>query len=58
MINVRTTRLSEFVASPALAEFCARAEHCSRCRDAGVLEVSHIWEGRAAALINAVRGLK
>ncbi len=57
MVSVRTTPLASFVASEAFRRFVARAEACNRCRDAGVIELSHVWEGRLGALVNALRSL-
>jgi MoaA/NifB/PqqE/SkfB family radical SAM enzyme len=57
MVNVRTTSLRELIGSPAFRDFVGRAESCNRCRDAGVIEASHIWEGRIGAIWNAVRSL-
>ncbi len=57
LVSVRQTRLCDFFASDPFRDFIARAEQCNRCRDTGVIEVSHMWEGRAGAWLNAVRGL-
>lgn len=57
MVNARTTRLRELLGSSAFRDFLGRAETCNRCRDAGVIEASHIWEGRIGAIWNAVQSL-
>jgi MoaA/NifB/PqqE/SkfB family radical SAM enzyme len=58
LVSVRQTQLAGFLASDQFHEFIARAEQCNRCRDTGVIEASHMWEGRAGAWLNAVRGLR
>lgn len=58
MVNTRTTSLRSFIGSPAFSDFTERAEACNRCRDAGVIEISHIWDGRLGAIANAVQGLR
>lgn len=55
--NLRRTHLRDLLASDAFADFQARAESCNRCRDAAVVELSHMWEGRAEAIWNAVRSI-
>jgi MoaA/NifB/PqqE/SkfB family radical SAM enzyme len=52
--SVRTTRLSALVATAPYRDFVRRAEACNRCRDAGVIETSHMWEGHPGALWNAL----
>jgi MoaA/NifB/PqqE/SkfB family radical SAM enzyme len=58
MANVRTTSLGSFMAAPIFHDFIERCVACNRCRDAGVIEISHIWEGRLDAFRNAVNGLR
>lgn len=55
--NVRTTPVADIAGSPAYRDFTKRAEACSRCRDFGVVEISHLWEGRPGSLVNALRNL-
>ncbi len=57
LANLRKTEVRDFLASTDFRRFLVRAEACNRCRDTGVIEVSHMWEGRAGAWLNAVRGL-
>ena len=54
LANVRTTKLSTLVGAPTYRDFIRRAEACNRCRDAGVIEASHMWEGHPGALWNAL----
>ncbi len=58
LANVRATRLGDFLAGDGFRQFMARAEACNRCRDVGVLEVSHVWDGKLPALWNALSGLR
>ena len=58
MINARTTELRDFLASADFKDFVERSVSCNRCRDAGVIESSHIWEGRMSAVWNAVKSLR
>jgi len=55
--NVRTDALENLIGSPVFRDFQGRAESCHRCRDAAVVEVSHLWEGRVEAIWNAVHSL-
>lgn len=57
LANVRETSVVDIARSPAYGEFTKRAEACSRCRDFGVVEISHLWEGRPGSLWNAVKNL-
>jgi MoaA/NifB/PqqE/SkfB family radical SAM enzyme len=57
LATVRNSGLWELTGSPRFRDFLARAERCNRCRDAAVVEVSHIWEGRAEALWSAITSL-
>lgn len=57
MTNVRSQALADFIESPLCRDFIGRSESCNRCRDAGVIEASHIREGRPGALWNAVATL-
>ncbi|MFN0180923.1 MAG: hypothetical protein ACKVZ0_19130 [Gemmatimonadales bacterium] len=49
--------IPELFRSGDFAEFVARAEGCNRCRDVGVVEVSHMWEGRPEAIWKSLRTL-
>ncbi len=55
--NVRTEAVGDLMRSPAFRDFQCRAESCHRCRDAAVVEISHLWEGRVEAIWNAVRSI-
>jgi len=55
--NVRTVPLGDLMRSAAFRDFQRRAESCNRCRDAAVVELSHMWEGRVEAIWNAVRSI-
>jgi MoaA/NifB/PqqE/SkfB family radical SAM enzyme len=57
LANVRHTPLRALCGSPAFREFQRRAEGCNRCRDAAVVEVSHMWEGRLETIWHAVSTL-
>ncbi|HEY5956674.1 MAG TPA: radical SAM protein [Polyangiaceae bacterium] len=57
MANLRTARLRDVLASERYRQFIKVAEQCHRCRDVGVIELSHIWEGRPEAILNAIREL-
>ena len=54
LANVRQESLADFTASRAFRSFEKRAEECNRCRDAGVIELSHLWEGRPESFRNAL----
>lgn len=43
--------------SPGFKEFLTRAEACNRCRDVGVVEISHMWDGRVEAICSAIKNL-
>lgn len=58
MASVRECRLSDFIATGAYRDFLERAERCNRCRDAGVIELSHMWEGRLEAIWSAMSALR
>jgi len=55
LANVRETSLPSLFGGGAFADFVTRAEACNRCRDVGVVEISHMWEGRPEALWNSLR---
>jgi MoaA/NifB/PqqE/SkfB family radical SAM enzyme len=57
LANVRSTSIPTLLGSGDFAQFLTRAEGCSRCRDVGVVEVSHMWEGRPEAIWNSLRTL-
>lgn len=57
LASTRDTSLGELTKGPIFADFVRRAEGCNRCRDAGVIETSHMWEGRVGALWNALATL-
>jgi MoaA/NifB/PqqE/SkfB family radical SAM enzyme len=57
MTNLTGDSLGDFTTSGPFREFLCRAEQCNRCRDAAVVEVSHMWDGKVGALWNAVRSL-
>jgi len=57
LANVATRTLESLFSGPDFPDFLARAEICQRCRDAAVVEVSHMWEGRPAAIWNALKSL-
>ena len=57
LANVRTTSIPGLLGTGAFADFLTRAEGCHRCRDVGVVEVSHMWEGRPEAIWNSLRTL-
>lgn len=55
LANVRETPVGGIAKSAAYTAFTQRAEACSKCRDFGVVELSHLWEGRRGSLWNAVK---
>lgn len=55
LANVRDTSIIEIARSQGYRDFTRRAEPCSQCRDFGVVELSHLWEGRPRSLWNAVK---
>jgi len=55
--NVRERALPVLIRGAAYADFVHRAERCNRCRDAAVVEISHMWDGRVEALLGAFRSL-
>lgn len=55
--NVRTAALGNLMRSAGFRDFQGRAERCHQCRDAAVVEISHMWEGRVEAIWNAVRSI-
>jgi MoaA/NifB/PqqE/SkfB family radical SAM enzyme len=57
LANVRRTSIPALFKSGGFADFVARAEGCNRCRDVGVVEISHMWEGRPEAIWNSLRTL-
>ena len=57
LANVRRTPVAELIVSPVFRQFVRRAEGCNRCRDVGVVEISHMWDGRPEAIRNAFRTL-
>ena len=57
LANVRQTSLRALCRSPSFREFQHQAESCNRCRDAAVVEVSHMWDGRVEAIWSAIRTL-
>jgi MoaA/NifB/PqqE/SkfB family radical SAM enzyme len=57
LANVRHTPLRVLCDSPPFREFQRRAEACNRCRDAAVVEISHMWEGRVDTIWHAIRTL-
>lgn len=57
LTSLRHEPLAAFIASAGYRDFLKRAEACNRCRDAGVIEASHIWEGKVGALRNAFKSL-
>jgi MoaA/NifB/PqqE/SkfB family radical SAM enzyme len=57
LANVSARTLESFITGSDFTYFQARAETCQRCRDAAVVEVSHMWEGRPAAIWNALKSL-
>jgi MoaA/NifB/PqqE/SkfB family radical SAM enzyme len=57
LANIRDVPLRALLASPAFKAFQRRAEGCNRCRDVAVVEISHLWEGRAEALWHALGSL-
>jgi MoaA/NifB/PqqE/SkfB family radical SAM enzyme len=57
MANTRSDALDALTRSDPFKDFLRRAERCNRCRDYAVVEISHLWEGKAEALWNALRTL-
>ena len=55
LASVRDKPVGEIAKSDAYRDFTKRAETCKRCRDFGVVELSHLWEGRRGSLWNAVK---
>lgn len=55
LANIRETPVGEIARSKDYAAFTKRSESCCQCRDFGVVELSHLWEGRPRSLWNAVK---
>jgi len=56
LVNIKQCSLKAFLDAPGYRQFISRAESCNRCRDIGVVELSHIWEGHLRAVVNATLG--
>ncbi len=57
LTNTRQKSVRALIGSSDFEEFLARAEVCNRCRDVGVVEISHMWDGRVEAIWSAIKTL-
>lgn len=55
LANARETPVGDIAKSETYSAFTKRAEACSKCRDFGVVQLSHLWEGRRGSLWNTVK---
>jgi hypothetical protein len=57
LADMRGESVRALLRSPRFKEFLAQAEACNRCRDVGVVEISHMWEGKVEAIWSALKTL-